>query len=109
MNGVLGKLNTQSAQNQVVYTVPANADYATVSVNFCNKGPSDAKLRVAITTNASNPAAEDYIEFDVVLTANGGTLERTCMLMSANEMIIVYTDQPNVSVRVSGLEEITTV
>lgn len=104
MNGVLGKVVTTANQFVPVYTVPATADFATVSIYGCNKGTVDSKIRIAITTQGT-PGPADFIEYDPVLAANGGTIERTCMIVDVNETVMVYADSANVVFRVAGLEE----
>lgn len=104
-NGALGKVMSVAGQEVTAYTVPSNALFATVTLNLVNTGTEDAKVRISFTT-ATNPGPLDAIEYDAVIPANGGTLERTCMLMSANEKVVLFSDKATVALRVSGLEEI---
>lgn len=108
MNGSLGKAMTVAGNFATPYTVPATVDFATVNLNLCNKGTTEAKVRIALTS-AATPNAQDYIEYDAVIAANGGVLERTCQLMDTNEKVMVYADSANVAIRVSGLEELLAV
>lgn len=104
-NGLLGKTLTSNGSNVTVYSVPATAKFATVSLNAVNLGTTVAKLRMAISYS-SNPSAVDYLEYGAELTASGGILERTCMVLSPNEKLIIHSDSSEVAVRVFGLEEI---
>lgn len=104
-NGVLGKIMSSSNVNIVAYTVPSIADFATINIAMVNLGVSDAIVNVAVGTN-SVPAPGDYIEHGAVIPANGGILERTCMVCSAGESVIINADSNNVAVRVYGLEKL---
>lgn len=106
-NGVLGKAMSSDTADVTVYTVPSNAAFATVSLNLLNLGTEDAKVNIAFTT-AATPGQVDYIEHEAIIPANGGSLERTCMLMSPNEKVVLQSDKATVACRVSGLEEIPT-
>lgn len=104
-NGLLGKALSSSTQAVAPYTVDSNASFATVTASLVNTGPEDAKVTLSVTT-AINPGLEDCIEFEAVIPASGGTLERTCMLMSPGEKLVMQCDKDTVVLRVTGLEEI---
>lgn len=104
-NGLLGKAISTANTNVTVYTAPSSAQYATVNVTAVNIGNTNAKLRLAVTLAAS-PGNADYIEYDAQIPANGGVLERTCLVLSPNEKIIIHSDQATVAVRVNGLEAV---
>lgn len=105
MNGTLGKALTIASQQVTPYIANATLDFATVSLFLCNTGNTDAKVRIAITTQATTPNPEDHIEYDAVIPASGGTLERTCIPLSASDKVMVYCDSSSVAVRVAGLEQ----
>ncbi len=104
-NGVLGKSMTVANTVVTLYTVPVTVDFATVSINLVNQDVVDATVKIAIGTSAT-PGIVDYIDFNAVLPANGGGLERTCFVVSAGENIFVESNTNNVSVRVYGLEKL---
>jgi len=104
-NGILGKNMTVAGTNLAIYTVPPTAAFATISISMVNKGPSDADIKLAIGTSAT-PDPADYIEFGAVIPANGGGLERTCIVVSPGEIISVESTTANVAVRVYGLEKL---
>lgn len=103
-NGVLGKSMSSANANVTVYTVPALVDFVTFSLNIVNLGATDGHVRVAIGTSAV-PSPQDYVEYGATIPGNGGILERTCMLASANENVIVYADSADMAIRVMGLEK----
>lgn len=105
LNSVVAKASSIASNNVTVYTVPADKQFANVSLNLTNNGGSASAVRVAVSTAAS-PAAVDYLEYGVSLPANGGSLRRTNMVLSASEKIIVWADSNNVGIRAFGLEQI---
>ncbi len=104
-NGVLGKSMSSAGSDVIVYTAPGAVEFSTVSINLCNLGPADAGVRIAITTSPT-PSPQDYIEYGSIIPGNGGILERTCMVISPNENVIVFADSADISIRVFGLEKL---
>lgn len=104
----LGKAMTQPAAFITPYTVPASGmDFATLNAGFVNKGPVDAKIRLVLTTEATTPNPEDYIEYDAVVPANGGIFDRTCIIAFPGEKVMVFCDKDTVAVRIAGLGQET--
>ena len=103
-NGLLGKAVSVANGNTKVYTVPSDVQFATVSVCLVNRGAANSTARIAICST-DTPTNSEYVEFGVVLEANGGALERTCLILSPGERVIVYADSANLSIRVQGLEQ----
>lgn len=104
-NGVLGKGMTQANSSVVLYTVPANMQFATITVSACNQDQTnDVSFSMAVTS-AANATPADYIEFGAILPVKGGVLERTCLVLSPGEKVIVQASSSEVSVRVFGLEQ----
>lgn len=101
-SGLLGKANLAANTNTTVYTVPAST-LATVNVNLVNAGTSTAKVRIAMAATGT-PGASEYIEYDFQIAASQ-VLERTGIVMSAGERVVVFSDLANVAVRVHGFEE----
>lgn len=104
-NGVLGKTLSVAGTEVIAYTAPATLDFATISINLVNQAVADAVVKVAVTTSASASPA-DYIDFNSVLPGNGGGLERTCIVVSPGENVIIESDNSNVAIRVYGLEKL---
>ena len=105
--GRLGTANITTTSASTAYTVPA-ATFSVVSVNIVNRSSSAAALiRLAVSTSAS-PNADEWIEFDSSLVANG-VLERTGIVMKTGELIVVQTttSTPTLSVVVYGIETST--
>lgn len=99
--GRLGASDVTATTNTTVYTCPADT-YAVVAVNICNRGTSAADLRIAVA-DADTPTAAEYIEYDVGVFANN-VLERTGLVLSAGQRIVVYSSAANISAVVVGIE-----
>jgi hypothetical protein len=105
--GRLGTANITTTSNTTLYTVPAST-FSVVSINIVNRSSSAAALvRVAVSSSAS-PAADEYIEYDSSLVANG-VIERTGIVMDTGKLIVVQTPTatPTLSVVVYGIETST--
>ncbi len=101
-SGKFGSANLIANTDADLYACPA-ATTATVNITLCNRNASDA-TSVRISIGAAVPAAEDYIEYDVSVPANG-VLVRTQEVVGAGEHIVVRSSLGSVSARVSGFEE----
>lgn len=99
--GRLGASDISAATNTTVYTCPADT-YAVIAVNICNRGTTTAAIRVALA-DADTPTAAEYIEYDVDVFAKN-VLERTGLVLSAGQRIVVYSDESAVSAVVVGIE-----
>jgi hypothetical protein len=105
--GRLGTANITTTSATTVYTVPA-ATFSVVSVNIVNRSSSAAALiRLAVSSSAT-PGADEWIEFDSSLVANG-VLERTGIVIDTGKLIVVQTSTstPTLSVVVYGIETST--
>lgn len=101
-SGRLGKAALAANNDNTLYTVPAGT-VATATVSLCNRGPDNAQVRLAVTMTAA-PANTDYLEYDASIPA-GGVLERTGLVCTEGERIIVRSTTGNVTARVHGFEE----
>ncbi len=107
-NGVLGKAMSVANNPVTVYTIPNEAEFATITIHCLNMGTGNATVKVALTTSPSAGPA-DYIEHLAVIPANGGILERNCILAGPGEKVIIEADNANVAIRISGLVKIVPV
>lgn len=107
-NGRLARsLITTANTNTLVYTVP-NGVYSPLNISLVNSNGMPVLVRVGITTQAGNtPLTSEYIEYSANIPGVNGILERTAVVCSAGEKIIVWASVANaISVRVTGYEEI---
>ena len=103
-NGRLGTADLAANTNTTVYTVPA-ANFAVVTLSMCNRSTTQRSIRVAVAA-ADTPTPGEYIEYDTSLVGNG-TLERTGIVVSAGQKIVVFANSVDVSAVVYGLETAT--
>lgn len=98
-SGKLGSADLVAATDTLLFT--AGVTPQTFNVRFANRNTAAVKVRVAIGTGA-NPAATDYVDYDVTVPANG-ILEDTGLVCSSGEKVWVRSDAANVSVRAHGM------
>jgi len=105
--GRLGTANITTTGATTAYTVPA-ATFSVVSVNIVNRSSSAAALIRMAVSSSGTPGADEWIEFDSSLVANG-VLERTGIVMDTGKLIVVQTptSTPTLSVVVYGIETST--
>ena len=90
----------------IVYEIPVGYTW-TGKVNFCNRGATVAKVRLAYGTGSSGSAGE-YMEYDAPLSpagALGNVIERNGEVLQAGQRILAYSDSNDVDVVVQGYEE----
>jgi hypothetical protein len=104
--GRLGGVDITTTAATSVYTCPT-ATFGVVSVSICNRSATAVTVRLALTVTGATPATTDYLEFDSSLAANG-VLERTGIVMTAGNQLVVTAGTGNVlSVVVVGIETST--
>jgi len=102
-NGRLGGGVSVNNTNLVVYTVPTTVEFTTLNILISNTSSVDVTMRLSIGLN-SIPSLEDFIEYDIIIPAKG-SFERTALICSTNEKIIVNADSDALAIRVNGLEQ----
>jgi len=101
MSGRLGTADLEADTNTDIYTVPA-ARITTANINLCNRTETPVTASIALHDGVLTDA--DYLECDAPIPPHG-VLERTGVVMSAGETIVVCVSSVGVSVRVHGFEE----
>lgn len=101
-SGKLGAAALAANTDTSIYTVPAST-VATVNVNIVNT--TSAAITVRLSIGAASPAAQDYIEYDASIPANG-VLERSGLVMSAAEVLVARASATGISVRAFGFTEV---
>lgn len=101
-SGILGKASLAATTNTTVYTVPA-ATTTTLNISVCNLGISGtAKIRLAASATGT-PSADEYFEYDSPIN-NNSIIERTGIVLDATKRIVAYSDTPNVTIMIWGIE-----
>jgi hypothetical protein len=85
-----------------IYQVPSSHN-ASVTINVCNRGTSNAKVRIAVT-DSTTPALGEWLDFEEVVFPKE-SYQRTGVVLGSAQYIYFYTDQANISVNVYGFEE----
>jgi len=106
-NGRLARsIISTASTNTLVYTVP-NGYYSVLNILAVNSSPGSVQCRIAVSTQTNNsPISSEYIEYNVTIPAVNGVLERTAIVCSPGEKIIVWVNAANaVTIRINGYEE----
>lgn len=108
-SGRFGKALLAANTDTALYTAPAGK-VATATLSLCNTSAAPVAVRVAVATAAA-PTPADFIEYDVVLGVVGSpggssVLERTGIVLSAGESVVVRAGAAGVVARLHGFEEV---
>jgi hypothetical protein len=102
--GRLGTADLAAASDTTLYTCPA-ATFTVATISVCNRGATAANIRIAICDTAT-PGNDEYIEFDVSLTAKG-VIERTGLVIDTGKLVVVRSSATSVSAVLMGIETST--
>ena len=100
--GKLGTANLAATTLTTVYTVPSSI-VASFTISVCNTTSSPIAIRLAESTSGT-PNASEYIEYGVIIPANG-ILERTGRVLGAAATVVAFAAAVGVSVNINGYEE----
>lgn len=97
-SGDLTSINT----NTSIYQVPSGKT-ASVSIQLCNRGSANVKVRLAIT-NTGSITNQHYLEFDATILPNEGLL-RPGIVLGSGDQVFARTDTATVNCVIYGFEE----
>jgi len=84
------------------YQVPIGYT-ASITVNVCNQGSNNAKIRIAIPSS-TNVNPEDIIEYDVEIYKNE-SFQRTGIVLSSGQYVFIRSNEGSISINIWGFEE----
>jgi len=102
-SGRLGAADVVGGANTTIYTCPVDT-FAVASLSLVNRGTAEATFRVAIA-DADTPTNAEFIEFESQLSPKA-VLERTGLVLSAGQKIVVRTSVDGISAVVFGIETV---
>lgn len=88
-----------------VFKVPANAAFASITINVSNPGGETAKVKVGKGLTEVPSAAADWFEPGANVPS-GGLLRNSCIIFGPNEYVYLQSDKPIVASQVWGLIKI---
>lgn len=106
---ILGKVFNGGLTKNAAIKVGTIDEPGTINIRIVNRNPpvggaaADAKVRVAISTNASAPTVDDYtIEYDATVQY-GTPLDNCGISVSQGEYVYIWTDSDNCCARINGM------
>jgi hypothetical protein len=106
-SGTYARVALNASGNTVIVPAIAAGNTAVVTVNVVNTGTTPAVIRLAITSTANTPAANnsEYFEFNTAIAAFG-VLERTGIVLSSGLSITAFANTTGVVAQTYGLETV---
>jgi len=102
-SGVYGKADLAATTWTEIVAAPTSG-VKVASVSICNRSSSDdITIRIAVTADVSSVSDSDYIEYDAVIPP-AGVLERTGIVLSATNGLMVYSSAASVSALAFGVD-----
>jgi hypothetical protein len=101
-NGIFEARALYADVNQAVY-VNNNDGPAVVTINLCNQNHVSTATSIALSTSATSPTADEWIEYGAELQGKG-VLERTGLILGAQQYVVVSSSRANVSAVSWGIE-----
>lgn len=102
--GKLGSADLSADTLVTLYTCPENT-FTVATVSVCNRGNSAIAVRLALSTT-DTPSDADYLEFDTEILGKG-VLERTGIVLSAGDKLVVRSSAVSVTAIAFGIETAT--
>ncbi len=101
-SGLLGKA-ALAANTDTVLCTGAAGKITTATVSLCNTGTAAVTARIAVGTGTT-AVGSDYLTYELSVPA-GGFFERTGIVISAGENIIVRSSAATMAARAHGFDE----
>jgi hypothetical protein len=101
---VLGQVNPSATTATTLYTVPSGKTAVISTIVIANLSTSAATYRIAIRVAGSALSNEEYIAYDVALSANDSTALTLGITLAATDVVTVYASSANVAFNAFGDE-----
>jgi hypothetical protein len=101
---VLGQVNPSATTATTLYTVPSGKTAVISTLVVANLSTSAATYRIAVRVAGSALSNEEYIAYDVALSANDSTALTLGITLAATDVVTVYASSANVAFNAFGDE-----
>jgi hypothetical protein len=101
---VLGQVNPAATTPQTLYTVPSAKSTVISTLVVANLASSAATYRIAIRPAGAALAANQYIAYDVALSANDSTALTLGITLATTDIVTIYASSANVNFTAFGDE-----
>lgn len=110
MSGKLGSGTSVANTNAIILNNTGGV--RTININVVNTDANDVRINLAIASSSSLASiSTEWIEYNTLLsgassTNGGGVLERTGIVISPGEQVVIYAPTSLCLVRVHGFDEV---
>ena len=101
---VLAQSAPSATTNTDIYTVGSGKSAVVSTITVCNRAASAATYRIAIRVAGATLANEDYIAYDVNISANDTISLTLGITLAATDVVTVYASTANFSFNIFGSE-----
>lgn len=101
---VLGQAALAATSLTDVYTVPGATQAVVSTVSLCNRGTSEATVRLSVAVAGAVDATSQYVYYDLPLPANDTFVATVGIALGATDVVRAYASTANVTVNVFGVE-----
>lgn len=101
---VLGQSAPGATTATTLYTCPAATQTVVSSVVVCNRGATATTFRVGVDVNGAGDSNEDYLAYDMAISANETVSLAHGITIDASDLIRVYAGSANLTFSAFGCE-----
>ena len=101
---ILGQAAPSATTETDLYTVPSSTSTVASSLIICNRGASDASVRVSISQGGGATVNKDYIYYSLIIPANDTFIATIGISLATTDKVRVYASTANVSFNLFGKE-----
>lgn len=101
---VLGQSAPSATTDTTLYTVPAATETVVSTITVCNRGTTDANIRIAVRPDGASIANQHYLVYDVALGGNSTQAFTLGLTMNAADVITVRASTADTTFNAFGSE-----